>query len=76
MKHQFASDLLNLTLASPKVNRRQKSDKDAAKWLPDLNQCSYVDLALQRRLECGITVYRAETNHRYRAGRLHCKRLT
>lgn len=29
-KDEFASDLLNLTLASPSVNRHQKSDKDAA----------------------------------------------
>ena len=28
---EFASDLLNLTLASPDVNRYQKSDKDAAR---------------------------------------------
>ena len=39
MKDQFASDLLNLTLASPSVDRHQKSDKDAAEALPDLNAC-------------------------------------
>ena len=38
---EFASDLLNLTLASPSVNRHQKSDNDAAEWLPELNQCWY-----------------------------------
>ena len=37
-KRRFASDLLNLTLASPAVNRSQKGGKDAAEWLPDLNQ--------------------------------------
>ena len=31
---RFASDLRNLTLASPRVNRHQKSGKDAAEWLP------------------------------------------
>ncbi len=36
-KDQFASDLLNLTLASPSVNRQQNSNKDAAEWLPALN---------------------------------------
>ena len=40
---EFASDLLNLTLASPSANRHQKSDNDVAEWLPDLNQCWYVD---------------------------------
>ena len=40
---EFASDIRNLTLASPSVNRHQKSDNDVAEWLPDLNQCWYVD---------------------------------
>ena len=40
---RFASDLLNLTLASPSVNRHQKVAKDAAEWLPDLNGCWYVE---------------------------------
>ena len=35
----FASDLLNLTLASPRVNRHQKVDNDPVEWLPELNQC-------------------------------------
>ena len=38
-RSEFASDLLNLTLATPSVNRHQKSDNDAAEWLPDLNEC-------------------------------------
>ena len=42
-KDEFASDLTNLTPASPKVNRHRQSDKDAAKWLPDLNQCWCAD---------------------------------
>ena len=32
---RFASDLRNLTLAAPHVNRHQKSGKNAAEWLPD-----------------------------------------
>ena len=35
-RKRFSSDLLNLTLASPSVNRHQKSGKDAAEWLPEL----------------------------------------
>ena len=42
-RRRFASDLLNLTLASPAVNRTQKNDKDAAEWLPALNQCWFAD---------------------------------
>ena len=59
---EFASDLLNLTLASPSVNRHQKVDKDAAEWLPDLNQCWYVDRVVQVRLEYRLTIDRAEAN--------------
>ena len=59
---EFASDLLNLTLASPSVNRHQKSDNDVAEWLPDLNQCWYVDRTLQVRREYGLTIDRAEAD--------------
>ena len=61
-KAEFASDLLNLTLACPSVNRHQKSDKDVAEWLPDLNECWYVDRVVQVRLEYGLTIDRAEAN--------------
>ena len=57
---RFASDLINLTLASPGVNRHQKSAKDAAEWLPDLNECWYVDRVVQVRQEYGLTIDRAE----------------
>ena len=59
-RKKFASDLLNLTLASPSVNRHHKSDKDIAEWLPDLNQCWYVDRTLQVRREYGLTIDRRE----------------
>ena len=59
-RKRFASDLLNLTLASPSINRHQKSDKDAAEWLPDLNQCWYVNRIVQIRLEYGLTIDSAE----------------
>ena len=38
-KRRFASDLLNLTLAAPAVNRHQKSGKDAGEWMPRMNRC-------------------------------------
>ena len=59
-RSEFASDLLNLALGSPSVNRHQKSDNDVAEWLPDLNQCWYVDRTLQVRREYGLTIDRAE----------------
>ena len=34
-KSAFASDLRNLTLASPSVNRYEKSGHDATNWLPE-----------------------------------------
>ena len=59
---EFASDLLNLTLASPSVNRHQKVDKDATEWLPDLNECWYVDRIVQTRLEYGLTIDQTEAD--------------
>jgi len=59
-RRRFASDLLNLTLASPSVNRHQKVDKDPADWLPALNRCWYVDQVIQVRLKYDLTIDRAE----------------
>ena len=55
-KRRFASDLLNLTLASPSVNRSQKSDKDAADWLPDLNQCWFANRVVEVRQQYTLTI--------------------
>lgn len=59
-KRAFARDLLNLTLASPSVNRAQKSGKDAAEWLPDLNRCWFADRVLEVKLSYSLTVDPAE----------------
>ena len=59
-KKRFSSDLLNLTLASPEVNRHQKSGKDAAEWLPDLNQCWFADRVVQVRQEYELTIDETE----------------
>ena len=59
-KRNFARDLLNLTLASPSVNRHRKSAKDAADWLPELNQCWYADRIVQVRLKYRLTIDRRE----------------
>lgn len=52
----FASDLDNLTLASPSVNRHQKSDKDAADWLPQHNQCWFAAQVVKVRQKYGLTI--------------------
>ncbi len=59
-KRRFASDLLNLTLASPSVNRHQKSDKDAAEWLPGLNRCWFANRVVEVRQRYGLTIDQRE----------------
>ena len=61
-KRAFASDLLNLTLASPNVNRYQKSSKDAAEWLPTLNKCWFADAVVKVRVKYGMTIDKAEAD--------------
>ena len=59
-RKEFARDLLNLTLASPGVNRDQKGDRDAADWLPDVNQCWFADRVVQVKAKYNLTVDPAE----------------
>ncbi len=59
-RRAFARDLLNLTLASPSVNRHQKVDKDVAQWLPAMNQCWYVNQVVQVKRKYNLTMDRAE----------------
>ena len=61
-RRQFASDLLNLTLASPGVNRHQKSGSDVAEWIPDLNRCWFVDRVVQVRKKYGLTIDQGEVD--------------
>ena len=53
---RFASDLRNLTLASPRVNRHQKSGKDAAEWLPDRNRCWFAARVVEVRRAYDLTI--------------------
>ena len=55
-RRQFSADLLNLTLASPAVNRSQKSGKDAAEWLPDLNHCWFAGRVVEVRQRYSLTI--------------------
>lgn len=57
---RFGRDLLNLTLASPALNRWQKSDHDAAEWLPDENRCWFAQTVVDVRLRYGLTIDQAE----------------
>ena len=59
-KRQFASDPLNLTLASPAVNRSQKNGKDATEWLPNLNRCWFASREVEVRRQYALTIDRSE----------------
>ena len=52
----FANDLLNLTLASPYVNRYAKSGKDAGEWMPDENRCFFARRTLRVKRKYGLTM--------------------
>ncbi len=56
VRKQFASDLLNLTLASPQVNRHQKGAHDAAGWVPQLNQCWFASRVVAVKQKYGLSV--------------------
>ena len=61
-KRRFASDLLNLTLASPELNRVEKSGKDAAEWQPEHNQCWFAQRVIDVRMAYGLTIDRVEAD--------------
>ena len=56
IRSSFGSDLDNLTLASPSVNRYQKGAKDAADWLPTNNRCWFAATIVKVRLKYGLTI--------------------
>ena len=58
----FGRDLLNLTLASPSVNRHQKIAKDLAEWLPALNECWYVNQVVLVKRKYNLTMDQAEAS--------------
>ena len=61
-KRRFASDLTNLTLASPSVNRHDKGAKDAAEWMPRQNRCWFAARVVEVRRKYGLTVDVREAN--------------
>ena len=56
MKAQFAQNLNNLTLASPSINRHQKSDKDFAEWVPDENVCWFAATIVHVKAKYGLSI--------------------
>ncbi len=61
-KAAFAGDMLNLTLASPRVNRHQKGAKDVAEWTPTLNACWFAARTLDVRRKYALTIDRREAD--------------
>ena len=57
---RFATDRRNLTLASPRVNRHEKSGKDAAEWAPARNRCWFAARVVDVRRAYGLTIDRRE----------------
>jgi len=61
----FATDLLNLTLAAPNVNRCGAAGKcglDAGEWMPEKNQCWFANRIVSIKMKYSLTVDRAEAN--------------
>ena len=62
VKAAFARDLLNLTLAHPRLNRYQKIGKDVAEWTPAVNTCWFAARTLAVRRKYRLTIDRAEAD--------------
>lgn len=63
VRSRFASDLLNLTLATPEVNRCSGAGKcahDAAEWLPAMNKCWFAARVIAVKFKYSLTVDRDE----------------
>ena len=60
-RRRFARDPLNLTLANPLVNRYEKRGKDAAEWLPNVNECWFAARIVEVRRKYGLTIDRRES---------------
>ena len=59
-KARFAGDVLNLTLASPRVNRYEKGARDGAEWQPQRNACWFANRTLEVRRKYGLSIDRRE----------------
>ena len=61
-RRRFATDLLNLTLAGPRVNRYEKVDRAAAEWLPAQNRCWFASRVIAVRQRYELTIDRREAD--------------
>ena len=62
-RRRFASDLLNLTLAAPEVNRCGAAGKcahDPAEWMPPMNRCWFAARVVDVKRKYRLTVDRRE----------------
>lgn len=55
-KIKFASDINNLTLSSPQVNRHEKKGHDAQGWLPEKNQCWFAKTVIDVKSAYDLSV--------------------
>ena len=62
VKRRFASDVRNLTLASPYLNRHVKGAGDAAEWLPSHNRCWFAERIIEVRLAYQLTIDQREAD--------------
>ena len=61
-RRDIASDLDNLTIADPMVNRSEKSDRDAAEWVPDRHGAWFAERVISVKREYELSVDPAERN--------------
>ena len=58
-KKRFSNDLLNITLATPQVNRcwnaNGKCGKDAGRWIPPENKCWFANQVIQVKQKYSLT---------------------
>ena len=59
-RRDIASDLENLTIADPTVNRSEKSDRDAAEWMPDRHGAWFAARVIAVKQEYELSVDPAE----------------
>ena len=59
-RREFASDPLNLTLASPALNGSDKKHYDGAEWMPPINKCWFAQRIVEVRQKYGLTIDRLE----------------
>lgn len=60
IRREFASDPLNLTLASPALNGSDKRHYDGAEWMPPMNKCWFAQRIVEVRQKYGLTIDRLE----------------